>query len=136
MGFHKVAPYYYTGWHEPGTELMYFFNNDSLAKLPAWAKSIVLNAARLTSYNMATTSFAANAENWNTISSQYPDVQIKQFPPAVMAALKKSNADLIESERARSPITKRIIESRENFLATARIWTKIGEQSYLESVAD
>ncbi|DAB31827.1 MAG TPA: ABC transporter substrate-binding protein, partial [Sulfurospirillum sp. UBA11407] len=23
MGFHKIAPYYYTGWHEPATELQF-----------------------------------------------------------------------------------------------------------------
>lgn len=76
MGFHKVAPYYYSGWHEPGTELMYFFNKDSMAKLPKWARSILLNAAQLTSYDMTTKTFAANADNWLTISSQYPNVQI------------------------------------------------------------
>jgi hypothetical protein len=26
MGFHKVAPYYYTGWHEPGSELQFLIN--------------------------------------------------------------------------------------------------------------
>ncbi len=136
MGFHKVAPYYYSGWHEPGTELMYFFNKDSMAKLPEWAKSILLNAAKLTSYNMTTETFAANADNWQTISSQYPDVQIKQFPASVMQALKESNAELIEQEKARSPIAKRIIESREAYLSKARAWTTIGDQLYLESVAD
>lgn len=136
MGFHKVAPYYYSGWHEPSTELMYFFNKDSMAKLPEWAKSILLNAAKLTAYNMTTSTFAANADNWQTISSQYPDVQIKQFPASVIQALKKSNAELIEQEKARSPIAKRIIESREAYLAKARTWTTIGEQLYLESVAD
>ena len=136
MGFHKVAPYYYTGWHEPGTELMYFFNKDTMAKLPEWAKSILLNAARLTSYNMTTTTFAANADNWNTISEQYPNVKIKQFPADVMTALKKSNADLLKKEKARSPMAKKIIESRDAYLKKARAWTQIGEQSYLESVAD
>ncbi len=136
MGFHKVAPYYYSGWHEPGTELMYFFNKDSMAKLPQWAKSILLNAAKLTSYNMTTSTFAANADNWQAISSQYPNVQVKQFPAEVMAALKESNSALIEQEKARSPIAKRIIESREEYLKKARMWTTIGEQLYLESVAN
>ncbi|GAM68363.1 TRAP transporter solute receptor [Vibrio sp. JCM 19236] len=26
MGFHKIAPYYYTGWHEPATELQFLIN--------------------------------------------------------------------------------------------------------------
>ena len=136
MGFHKVAPYYYSGWHEPGTELMYFFNKDSMAKLPEWAKSILLNAAKLTSYNMATSTFAANADNWQTISAQYPNVQIKQLPADVIDALKQSNNDLIEKEKARSDIAKRIIESRQNYLEKARTWTQIGEQLYLDSVAN
>lgn len=136
MGFHKVAPFYYTGWHEPGTELMYFFNKDSMAKLPEWAKAVLLNAARLTSYNMTTSMVAANSDNWNIISEQYPNVQIKQFPKEVMTALKKSNADLLEQEKARSPMAKKIIESRQTYLKKARAWTKIGEQSYLESVTD
>jgi TRAP-type mannitol/chloroaromatic compound transport system substrate-binding protein len=136
MGFHKVAPFYYTGWHEPGTELMYFFNKDSMAKLPEWAKAVLLNAARLTSYNMTTSTFAANSDNWNTISEQYPNVKIKQFPKEVMSALKKSNTYLLEQEQALIPLAKKILASRQAYLKKAREWTKIGEQSYLESVAD
>ncbi|NND00633.1 MAG: ABC transporter substrate-binding protein [Gammaproteobacteria bacterium] len=136
MGFHKVAPYYYAGWHEPGTELLYFFNIDSMAKLPAWAKSTLLNAARLTAYNMTTSTFAANADNWQTIATQFPDVKVKEFPPSVIAALKASNASLLEAEIARSPIAKKIIESRQNYLSKARAWTEIGEKAYLDSVAE
>lgn len=134
MGFHKIAPYYYTGWHEPGTELMYFFNKDSMAKLPEWAKSILLNAAKLSAYNMTTETFAANADNLATISSQFPNVQIKQFPAEVIAALKESNRTLIEQEIARSEITKRIIQSRAEYLEKARNWTLAGEKSYLDSL--
>jgi len=135
MGFHKVAPYYYTGWHEPGTELAYFFNVNSMKKLPEWARSILRNAARLTAYNMTTATFNANAQNWDTISSQFPDVQIKQFPEAVINALKESNKKLLDEEIARSPMAKRILESRAEYLKKARAWTEIGEQSYLESIA-
>ena len=136
MGFHKVAPYYYSGWHEPGTELLYFFNTNSMAKLPEWAKSILFNAARLTAYNMTTSTFAANAENWHTIATQYPDVQVKKFPPKVIAALKESNARLIEEEKARSPMAKKIIDSRNDFLVKARAWTNIGDKLYLDTVAE
>ncbi|NND81056.1 MAG: ABC transporter substrate-binding protein [Gammaproteobacteria bacterium] len=134
MGFHKIAPYYYTGWHEPGTELLYFFNTDSMAKLPGWAQSILRNAARLTAYNMTTAVFAANADNWDTIATQYPNVQVKKFPPEVLQALKKSNDDLIAAELARSPMARKIIESRQEYLRRARAWTEIGEQAYLETM--
>lgn len=136
MGFHKVAPYYYTGWHEPGTELMYFFNKEKIASLPAWAQSVLRNAARLTAYNMTTHTFAANADSWSQISEQFPNVEVREFPEAVMQALRESNSALLEEERARSPMAKRIIESREAYLEKARAWTKIGTQAYLNSVTD
>ena len=33
MGFYKVAPYYYSGWHEPGSILELTFNKQSWNKL-------------------------------------------------------------------------------------------------------
>jgi TRAP-type mannitol/chloroaromatic compound transport system substrate-binding protein len=29
MGFQKIAPYYYTGWHEPATELQFMVNKEA-----------------------------------------------------------------------------------------------------------
>ena len=34
MGFHKIAPYYYTGWHEPASEMHFFVNQKAFKKLP------------------------------------------------------------------------------------------------------
>ena len=136
MGFHKVAPYYYTGWHEPGTELMYFFNKSKMAQLPDWAVSILKQAARLTAYNMTTHTFAENAENWSTISEQFPNVQVKEFPPEVMAALRASNDALLQAETERSDFAKRVLESRANYLKKARAWTRIGTQAYLQSMVE
>jgi len=85
---------------------------------------------------MTTATFAANAENWQTIATQFPQVQIKKFPPDVIAALNESNQQLLEAEKARSPIAAKIIESRETFLAKARSWTDIGEKLYLDSIVD
>jgi len=33
MGFHKVAPYYYTGWHEPASEMQFLVNKRAFNKL-------------------------------------------------------------------------------------------------------
>lgn len=136
MGFHKIAPYYYVGWHEPGTELMYYYNKNSMAKLPDWAQTILREAARLTAFKMTTHMFAENADNWNTISEQFPNVQVKTFPPEVMSALRDSNSKLLATEMARSPIAKKILESRAAYLKKARAWTDIGVKSYLDTVVD
>jgi TRAP-type mannitol/chloroaromatic compound transport system substrate-binding protein len=85
---------------------------------------------------MTTHSFAENADNLDVISSQYPNVQIRQFPENVMQALKQSNAELILRERARSPLAEKIIASREQYLSKARAWTNIGLKAYLDTVTD
>lgn len=136
MGFHKVASFYYSGWHEPSTELMYFFNKEKMESLPAWAQSVLRNAAKLTAHNMTTQTFHASAENWSQISKQFPDVQIKQFPASVIAALRESNDKLIAAEAQRSEIAARIVDSQKSYLEKARAWTEIGDKLYLDSVSE
>ncbi len=34
MGFHKITPYYYTGWHEPGAEALFYINKKAFEELP------------------------------------------------------------------------------------------------------
>ncbi len=136
MGFHKVAPYYYTGWHEPATELMYFFNEKKMASLPKWVSSVLKNAAKLTAYNMTVLSNHESGKNWSTMLSEYPNIKVKEFPQSVLTALKKSNADLIAKEYARSPMAKKIIDSQADYLKRARAYTEISLQSYLNTVAN
>lgn len=135
MGFHKIAPYYYTGWHEPSTELMYFFNKSKMESLPGWARSILLNAAKLTSFNMTMESQHESAQNWAAMKSEFPGIEVKNFPSEVIEALRDSNDKLIASEAARSPLAARIIDSQKEYLTKARRWTEIGDWSYLSNVA-
>lgn len=136
MGFHKVAPFYYTGWHEPATELMFFFNKKKMDSLPKWAQSIVRNAAKLMAYQATTETFHASADNWASMKAEYPNIQVKDFPADVVAALKQANSKLIAEEAARSPMAKRIIESQAAYLKKARAWTAIGDQAYLNSLSE
>ncbi len=135
MGFHKIAPYYYTGWHEPGTEAIYMYNKEKMSSLPGWAQSILRNAAKLTAYKSNIDQFDASVNNWESMLSEYPNIKVKNFPQEVMDALRESNAKLIASEAARSPMAKRIIESQAAYMKKARAWTAIGEQAYLNTVS-
>jgi len=87
MGFHKVASLYYTGWHEPSTELMYFFNKSKLGEQPAWVQSILLNAAKLTGFNMTVQSQHESSTNWAAMLTEHPDIQVRDFPEEVIEAL-------------------------------------------------
>ena len=102
--------------------------------LPAWAQSVLLNAAKLTGFNMTIQSQHESSENWQAMSSEYPNIEVRDFPAEVMDALRESNRSLLEEEAARSEIAKRIIDSQSDYLKKTREWTAIGDQSYLNNV--
>ena len=135
MGFHKIAPYYYTGWHEPSTELMYFFNKKTMDALPAWASTLLLNAAKLTGFNMTVQSQHESGMNWANMTSEYPNIEVRNFPEDVVEALRASNASLLAEEAKRSELTQQIIQSQADYLKQVRAWTRIGDQAYLENIA-
>tara|TARA_B100001059_G_scaffold46239_1_gene39072 strand:+ start:483 stop:725 length:243 start_codon:yes stop_codon:yes gene_type:complete len=59
MGFHKIAPYYYTGWHEPGSELQFLVN-----KLSEDLQEIFRVAMRTAAYDMYTQATHESGKNW------------------------------------------------------------------------
>lgn len=133
MGFHKIAPYYYTGWHEPATELQFMVNKKKFDTLPADLQAILVNAMKVASYDMYAQSYHESAVNWAKISSEYPDIQIKTFPDEVMAALRKANDELLAERAAADPLAAEIIKSQADYQAKARAWTAISDQAYLNS---
>ncbi|MBV1788607.1 TRAP transporter substrate-binding protein [Marinobacterium sp. D7] len=136
MGFHKIAPYYYTGWHEPGTELQFLINKKKFETLPEDLQKILLTAMKVSAYNMTIESHHASAENWFNMKTEFPDVQVKNFPPEVIAALKKANDELLVDAAAADPLAKEIIDSQAGYQKLIRVWTNIGERAYLNSMAE
>ena len=133
MGFHKIAPYYYTGWHEPATELQFLINKRAWKKLPADLQEILRVAMRTAAYDMYIQSYHASAENWSKIASEYPKIKIKTFPKSVIEALKKANQQLLTEAAAKSPIAKEIQESQASYMKKARVWTNISDKAYLDN---
>ncbi|PVZ63919.1 TRAP transporter substrate-binding protein [Pelagibaculum spongiae] len=136
MGFHKIAPYYYTSWHEPGAESQFLVNKKKLASLPEDLQAILLSAMKLSGYQTLTQVTFKNGENWKIMKEEYPSIQIKTFPAPVMAVLKKANDELLAEMAAKDPLSKEIIESQQAFLKTSRQWTKISDQAFLNSNED
>jgi TRAP-type mannitol/chloroaromatic compound transport system substrate-binding protein len=136
MGFHKIAPYYYTGWHEPATELQFLINKKTWDSLPADLQEILRVAMRAAAYDMYAMSYHESAINWDSIKKEYPNVQVKTFPKEVIDAMRKANDELIQEFAARDPLAKEIIESQADYLAKARAWTAISDQAYLNSMSD
>ncbi|HIJ33881.1 MAG TPA: ABC transporter substrate-binding protein, partial [Gammaproteobacteria bacterium] len=134
MGFHKVAPYYYTGWHEPGSEMQFLFNKEKWESLPADIQEILRVSMRLAAYDMYAHSYHESAVNWDSMKADYPNIQVKSFPNEVLQAMKDVNDVLIAEYAAADPLAKEIIDSQAAYLKKARAWTKISDQSYYETM--
>ena len=132
MGFHKVAPYYYTGWHEPASEMQFLVNQKKFAELPEHLQAILVNAMGLAAYNMYSHITHVSAKNWATIQKDYPDVKIRTFPKPVIDRLKEENTKLLNAQAAKDPLFNEILESQRNYMKSMRAWTKISDYAYLK----
>jgi TRAP-type mannitol/chloroaromatic compound transport system substrate-binding protein len=131
MGFQKIAPYYYTGWHEPGAELHLFVNKQKYDALPEDIKTIIAISAKEASFDMLSESFYRNTLAWENMRQAH-GINIRTFPDDVLDAFKKSNQELLQQAAKSSPFAREVIASQEAFLEKSKKWSKITDQNYLE----
>nr|MDA3946661.1 TRAP transporter substrate-binding protein [Helicobacteraceae bacterium] len=123
MGFHKVAPYYYTGWHEPATELQFLVNKEAFNELPADLQEILTQAMKSSAYDMLSQSIHENAESLESIKKDYPNVQIKTFSREIMTRIKAENDKLLVEMSNKDPMAKKIIDHQTAYMKKVREWT-------------
>lgn len=133
MGFHKIAPYYYTGWHEPGAELQFLVNRKVFEGLPADLREILRVAMKTAAYDMYTQSTHESGKNWATMQAEYPNILVKTFPEEVMSAIKQANDDLLKENAAADPFAAKVLASQQEYFDKVRAWTLISDKAYLES---
>ena len=134
MGFHKVAPYYYIGWHEPASEMQFMINKKKFDALPKDLQAIVITAMQASAADTYYENYAASADAWEKMQKEFPDIKAKGFPPPVLKAMKKANDELIAELEQKGGTTKEIIESQRVFMKKAREWSKISEYYYLRNM--
>jgi len=132
MGFYKIAPYYYTGWHEPATELQFLVNTKKFNKLSAKNKEILRVAMRLAAYDMYTENFYMSTEAWAKIEKEYPNIKIKTFPKSVFNAMKAANKKLLAEKTKSNPLLKEILDSQNAYMKKARVWSEMSDYTYLK----
>ena len=136
MGFHKIAPYYYTGWHEPSTELQFLVNDRTWKKLPNDLREILRTAMKVSAYDMYIQSYHESGVNWATMKTEFPNVEVKTFPKDVLKAMRIANQELLDEKAAADPLAKEILESQAEYLKKARVWTNISDRAYLDGLDD
>ena len=132
MGFHKIAPYYYAGWHEPATDLQFLINKREFDKLPLSYQAALKTAMQAASADMHYENFAMSAEAWTSMKTEFPNIKVMTFPEPVLAAMKQATDEVLAGYAAKDPFFKKVLESQRAFMKKARQWTKMSEQYYLE----
>ena len=132
MGFQKIAPYYYTGWHEPATELQFMVNQDKFDGLPAHLQEILKVAMKFAAYDMYARSYHESAVNWAAIEKEYPEVKIRTLSPEIISAMKQVNQQLVVEAAANDPVFKEVLDSQTAYMKMARKWTEISDYAYLK----
>jgi TRAP-type mannitol/chloroaromatic compound transport system substrate-binding protein len=136
MGFHKIAPYYYTGWHEPATELQFLINKKAFEKLPLEYQTMLVTAMKAVTADLFTDNFAGSVDAWDQMKKDYPNIVIKTFPPEVLQAMKKAADELYAEYAAKDANFKKVYDSQQAYMAKARTWTNISEYNYINTAAE
>jgi TRAP-type mannitol/chloroaromatic compound transport system substrate-binding protein len=133
MGFHKIAPYYYTGWHEPSAELQFMVNEKAYNTLPKDLQKILTVAMKAAAYDMYAQSMHASGVNLATLQSDYPNVTVSSFPKPVMNAILQANNQLLAEFAAKDPLTAEILQSLTDYKTKIRAWTNLSDKAYLDN---
>ncbi len=129
MGFAKAAPYYYTGWHEPGSILELTFNKARWEKLSKEHQAIITAASEEMTATMLQEFKYQNAKALQALPKH---VQIKSFPPLFFDAAKKALEEVLAEQRAQSADFKRVLESYQAFASLNSPWSDISTKHHLE----
>jgi len=131
MGFQKVAKYYYTGWHEPGSMLDLSFNQKKYNALSDEHKMMIEMASNELN---ATMNSEFQAENTKALKAVHEsDALIKTFPKEILTEAKKAMLEVVAEKATKSQDFKKVWDSAYTFLEKNREWTDMGIKAYLES---
>ncbi len=129
MGFYKVAPYYYSGWHEPGSVLELTFNKRVFEKLSDEHKAIIDMA---TSDMNSTMMIEFHAENIKAlVKLKELHVSIDSYPKDVIAAAKVALESVAVRLSNANPDFKRVYEDAQKYLKLSKEWDKVSMREFL-----
>ena len=133
MGFHKIAPYYYTGWHEPASEMQFLINKKAYEDLTPEFQAMLDTAIKAVTAEMYIENFAGSVDAWAQMKTEYPNIKVKTFPKPVLKAMKTAADDLYDSYAAKDPQFKKVLDSQREYMEKARAWSIISEFNYIKT---
>ena len=130
LGLYRAAQYYYfPGWHEPGTGFELMINRNAWQQLPPDLQKIVEVAAAATSEWIYTQMTFHNQAALHELRTKQK-VEILEFPPEVLAELKRLTQATLEAEAAKSAEFKRVYEAYQAFRRSYQDWQALSDEAY------
>jgi TRAP-type mannitol/chloroaromatic compound transport system substrate-binding protein len=129
MVVRSVAPYYYSGWHEPGSILELTFNKHSWNKLAFEHQSIIEVASSEMNSNMTYEFHAQNIKAFQELKEL--NISIYQFPDDVIKAGKKALNDVTAELSQKNSDFKKVYESIQNHLNLSKEWSDASLRYFL-----
>jgi TRAP-type mannitol/chloroaromatic compound transport system substrate-binding protein len=136
MGFHKVAPFYYSGWHEPSGETQFLINKAAFNKLSNKYQTMLVTAMKAVSEDMSIENFAENISAWEKITNDNRNIQIKVFPKPVLREMKRATDRVMQRYADKNELFKEIWNDYSSYMIKARKWTTMGVGNYLKSAEE
>ncbi|OUS30364.1 ABC transporter substrate-binding protein [Thalassotalea sp. 42_200_T64] len=133
FGFYKAAKYYYSSaWQEPTATLEFLINEKAFNALPNDLQEIVKVAGRAVNDDMLSEYTARNSAALKTLVEKH-NVQVRTFPPEVMAKLKATTKEVINEMVATDESVAEVWSSYKAFYDDIRAYHQITVQAYLEN---
>jgi len=129
MGFYKVAPYYYSGWHEPGSVLELTFNKHSWDKMSFEHKAMIEVASSELNSNMISEFQAENIIALKKLNDL--GVNVLQYPDEVTQAGKKALIEVIDTFSSKNKDFKKVYDSINKNLTLSKNWSDVSTKYFL-----
>lgn len=129
MGFYKVAKYYYSGFHEPGSVLELTFNKKFWDSLPKDMRQIITSLSNELNATMVYDFQDQNAKALQQLKKL--GVVLKNWPEEIVEAAKKALFAVIEEQSKKSKDFAKVWQKIEPYWMQQRAWTSLGLKNYL-----
>jgi TRAP-type mannitol/chloroaromatic compound transport system substrate-binding protein len=129
LGFHKVAPNYYSpGWWEPGPAVHFFVNRQEWDKLPKEYQAAFQAASREAHILMTASYDHKNPQALARLMAQ--GVKLQSFSHDIMKAAYDITQELYAEEAAKNPAWAKIYTEFEKYRRSQNAWFSVAEAGF------
>jgi TRAP-type mannitol/chloroaromatic compound transport system substrate-binding protein len=126
LGFYQVAKFYYfPGWHQQATFLEFYINANKWKSLSDQHKAMIESACGDLTRDVIAEGEATQFKAMSEMRDKN-GVQIKKWPPEMLAAFEKAWNEVIAEESKANPNFKRVFDSYAKFRKDYAIWREHG----------